>query len=207
MNGTRRIQLALKRLIDVSVAAFGLIGLSIPLAFLTLVNAVVHGWPPIFVQERPGKDGRIFKMMKMRTMTNERGPDGELLPDADRLTSFGRFLRKTSLDELPELINVLKGDMSLVGPRPLLVRYLPLYSERQARRHEMRPGVTGWAAVNGRNALSWNEKFEHDVYYVENWSLWLDAMTLMKTVQVVLGGSGVSAEGAATMPPFTGSGE
>lgn len=200
----RQLQLAIKRLLDVSVAAFGLIGLGPVLAILTVVNAVVHGWPPIFVQERPGLNGRVFKMMKFRTMTNERGADGELLPDAERLTKFGKFLRKTSLDELPGLINVLRGEMSLVGPRPLLVRYLPLYSERQALRHDMRPGVTGWTAVNGRNALTWDEKFELDVWYVENWSLWLDIVTLVRTAQVVVLGSGVSAEGVATMPPFTG---
>ena len=204
---SRNLQLALKRLIDFSAAAFGLLGLSIPLALLTLINAAVHGWPPIFVQERPGLNGRVFRMMKMRTMTNERGPDGELLSDADRLTAFGSFLRKTSLDELPGLVNVLKGDMSLVGPRPLLVRYLPLYSDRESRRHDMRPGITGWTAVNGRNVLTWGEKFEHDVWYVENWNLWLDVVILAKTVQVVLGRSGVSAEGASTMPPFTGSPE
>jgi lipopolysaccharide/colanic/teichoic acid biosynthesis glycosyltransferase len=202
---SRNLQLALKRLFDVSVAAFGLVGLGLPLGLLTLINAFVHGWPPIFVQERPGLNGRVFRMMKMRTMTNDRDPDGALLPDSDRLTAFGKFLRRTSLDEIPGLINVLKGDRSLVGPRPLLVQYLPLYSERQARRHEMRPGITGWAAVNGRNALSWEDKFKHDVWYVDNWSLWLDVVTLAKTVQVVLGGSGVSADAAATMPPFTGS--
>ncbi|MFT6396795.1 MAG: lipopolysaccharide/colanic/teichoic acid biosynthesis glycosyltransferase, partial [Bradymonadia bacterium] len=136
----RQLQLTLKRLLDVWVAAFGLIGLGPALAILTLVNAVVHGWPPLFVQERPGLNGRVFKMVKFRTMTNEQDSHGELLPDDQRLTKFGKFLRKTSLDELPGLINVLRGEMSLVGPRPLLVRYLPLYSDRQARRHEMRPG-------------------------------------------------------------------
>jgi lipopolysaccharide/colanic/teichoic acid biosynthesis glycosyltransferase len=200
----RQLQLTLKRLLDVWVAAFGLIGLGPALAILTLVNAVVHGWPPLFVQERPGLNGRVFKMVKFRTMTNEQDSHGELLPDDQRLTKFGKFLRKTSLDELPGLINVLRGEMSLVGPRPLLVRYLPLYSDRQARRHEMRPGVTGWTAVNGRNALTWDEKFELDVWYIENWSLWLDIVTLARTVQVVVLGSGVSAEGVATMPPFTG---
>ncbi len=201
----RQLQLAIKRLLDVSVAAFGLIGLSPVFAILMLVNAVVHGWPPIFVQERPGLNGKVFRMMKFRTMTNERLPSGELLPDEQRLTRFGKILRKTSLDELPGLINVLRGEMSLVGPRPLLVRYLPLYSKRQQKRHDMRPGLTGWAAVNGRNALRWEEKFKLDVWYVENWSLWLDLVTLVRSVKVVVRGTGVSEEGVATMTLFTGS--
>lgn len=201
----RQLQLAIKRLLDVSVAAFGLIGLSPVFAILMLVNAVVHGWPPIFVQERPGLNGKVFRMMKFRTMTNERLPSGELLPDEQRLTRFGKILRKTSLDELPGLINVLRGEMSLVGPRPLLVRYLPLYSKRQQKRHDMRPGLTGWAAVNGRNALRWEEKFKLDVWYVENWSLWLDLVTLVRTVKVVVRGTGVSEEGVVTMTLFTGS--
>ncbi len=199
-----RFQRAIKRLLDVAVAAFGLIGLSPVIAFLLGINTVVHGWPPVFVQRRPGLNGRVFRMLKLRSMTNARDTNGELLPDAERMTAFGHFLRKSSLDELPELWNVLVGDMSLVGPRALLEQYLPLYSPEQARRHEVRPGITGWAAVNGRNALSWPEKFAHDVWYVDNWSLALDFKVLARTVGVVLKGTGVAAEGSVTMPAFTG---
>jgi lipopolysaccharide/colanic/teichoic acid biosynthesis glycosyltransferase len=148
--------------------------------------------------------GRPFQILKFRTMTDLRDADGALLPDAERLTPFGRWLRSTSLDELPALWNVLRGDMSLVGPRPLLVQYLPLYSARQARRHEVRPGITGWAQVNGRNALTWPQKFELDVWYVENRSFWLDLRILWMTLLVVLRRDGISAHGEATMPPFTG---
>ena len=161
----------------------------------------------LFRQVRPGKDGRTFEMIKFRTMTDERGKDGELLPDAQRLTPFGQFLRSTSLDELPELWNVLKGEMSLVGPRPLLMEYLPLYSERQARRHDLKPGITGWAQINGRNALSWEEKFELDVWYVENRTLWLDIKILFLTVWQVVKRDGISHGEEATMPRFEGAGE
>lgn len=197
-------QRLVKRLFDVLVAAVGLLALGPLLAFLLVVNAFVHGWPPWFRQPRPGRGGRIFDMIKLRTMTNARGPDGELLPDAERLTPFGQFLRRTSLDELPELWNVLKGDMSLVGPRPLMVAYLERYSPEQMRRHEVPPGITGWAQVNGRNAQTWEQRFEHDVWYVDNWSLALDARILWRTVRVVLGAEGISADGDATMPPFLG---
>ena len=163
------------------------------------------GRPVFFLQERPGLNGIPFLMIKFRTMSDARDTNGELLPDVDRLTSLGRFLRSTSLDELPELWNVLKGDMSLVGPRPLLVEYLPLYSERQSRRHDVRPGVTGWAQVNGRNALSWEEKFELDVWYVENHSLWLDIKILFLTVWKVVKRDDISKQGEATMTRFTGS--
>ncbi len=149
-------------------------------------------------------NGKPFEMMKFRTMTDDRDDNGKLLPDAKRLTSFGQFLRSTSLDELPELWNVLKGDMSLVGPRPLLMEYLPLYSERQARRHDVRPGVTGWAQINGRNALSWEERFELDVWYVENRTLWLDIKILFLTVWQVVKRDGISQDGEATMSKFTG---
>jgi lipopolysaccharide/colanic/teichoic acid biosynthesis glycosyltransferase len=159
----------------------------------------------LFRQVRPGLQGRPFTMVKFRTMTDDRGPDGALLPDARRLTPFGRFLRASSLDELPELWNVLKGDMSLVGPRPLLMEYLPLYTPEQARRHEVRPGITGWAQVNGRNAISWANKFALDVWYVDHRSLWLDLQILWRTVRKVLVRDGISAEGEATMPKFTGS--
>lgn len=175
---------------------------------IVVIAALVRsklGSPILFTQERPGLDGKPFKMMKFRTMTDERDENGGLLPDDVRLTKFGAFLRSTSLDELPELINVLKGDMSLVGPRPLLMEYLPLYSERQYRRHEVRPGITGWAQINGRNALSWDEKFELDVWYVENRSLWLDIKILFLTILKVVKRDGISHGGEATMPKFTGS--
>ena len=164
------------------------------------------GSPVFFRQTRPGLKSKPFKMVKFRTMTDERGPDSQLLPDKDRLTPFGRCLRASSLDELPELWNVLKGEMSLVGPRPLLVEYLPLYTPEQARRHEVRPGITGWAQVNGRNAISWEEKFKLDVWYVDNQSLWLDLKILWLTIKKVLVRDGISAQGDATMPKFTGSG-
>lgn len=200
-------QRIVKRLFDVLVAGLGLLALSPLLAFLLGVNAVVHGWPPLFVQTRPGLHGRLFKMVKLRTMTNARGPDGALLPDAERLTRFGQFLRRTSLDELPELFNVLKGDMSLVGPRPLMVAYLERYSTEQARRHEVRPGITGWAQVNGRNAQTWEDRLRDDVWYVDHASLGLDLQILWRTVRVVLGAEGITAEGDATMPPFMGTAE
>ncbi|GAA5440893.1 D-inositol-3-phosphate glycosyltransferase [Deinococcus caeni] len=194
-----------KRWLDVALAGSGLIALSGPLLVLSLLVRSRLGSPVLFKQVRPGLGGQPFTMYKFRTMTDERGSDGELLPDAVRLTAFGKFLRSTSLDELPELWNVLRGDMSLVGPRPLLMSYLPLYNERQARRHEVRPGVTGWAQVNGRNALSWDEKFEHDVWYVDHRSVALDLKILLMTLQKVFKREGISAAGDATMPPFTGS--
>jgi lipopolysaccharide/colanic/teichoic acid biosynthesis glycosyltransferase len=194
----------MKRFFDFICAALGLLLLAIP--FLLLVWRVRRelGSPVFFCQMRPGLHGRPFRMIKFRTMTDARGSDGRLLPDADRLTAFGRFLRASSLDELPELWNVLKGDMSLVGPRPLLVEYLPLYSRVQARRHDVRPGITGWAQVNGRNALSWDRKLELDVWYVDNRSLWLDLRILWLTLRKVLAREGISAPGEATMPRFTG---
>lgn len=157
-----------------------------------------------FFQERPGKNGKIFKVIKYKTMTDERDASGKLLPDAERLTKVGRFVRSTSIDELPQLINVLKGDMALIGPRPLLVQYLPLYSKEQARRHEVRPGITGWAQVNGRNTLSWTEKFKHDVWYVDHYSFLLDLKIIFLTIKKVLIREGISQEGAATMEFFTG---
>ncbi|RLQ88279.1 sugar transferase [Notoacmeibacter ruber] len=194
----------MKRLFDIVISASGLIILLLPMAILACLVAVKLGRPIFFRQDRPGMHGRIFQLVKFRTMTDERDSSGELLPDAQRLPPFGRWLRATSLDELPELWNVLKGEMSLVGPRPLLVQYLPLYSERQSRRHAVRPGLTGWAQINGRNALSWPEKFELDVWYVENQSFWLDLKILARTVAAVLKSSGISATGEATMPPFRG---
>ena len=194
----------MKRLFDFAFALLGLIALAFPLLILIVLVQRKLGSPVFFHQVRPGLNGKPFEMIKFRTMTDERGTDGQLLPDSVRLTSFGRFLRATSLDELPELWNVLKGDMSLVGPRPLLMEYLPLYSKEQARRHEVRPGVTGWAQVNGRNAISWEEKFELDVWYVDHQSLWLDVKILWLTVKKVLVRDGISAAGEATMSKFTG---
>lgn len=165
------------------------------------------GTPVFFRQERPGLHERIFRLMKFRTMTDARDEKGNLLPDAERLTPFGKWLRATSLDELPELLLVLKGDMSLVGPRPLLVQYLPLYNKQQARRHEVRPGLTGWAQINGRNAISWEEKFALDVWYVDHQSLWLDIKILFLTVWRVFNRHGISAANDATMPVFTGTPE
>lgn len=195
----------MKRLFDFVVALSALIVLGLPLLLLAVLIRCKLGNPVIFRQTRPGLRGQPFEMVKFRTMTDVRGSDGALLPDADRLTPFGRFLRETSLDELPELWNVLKGDMSLVGPRPLLLEYLPLYTPEQSRRHEVRPGVTGWAQVNGRNAISWEEKFELDVWYVDHQSLWLDVKILWLTVKKVLVRDGISAAGEATMGKFTGS--
>jgi len=196
---------ALKRGVDIVGASVVLVALSPLLAVVALVVRMRMGSPVLFRQERPGRDGRPFLMAKFRTMTDRRGPDGALLPDAERLTGFGRFLRRTSIDELPELLNVVRGDMSLVGPRPLLMEYLPLYSPEQARRHEVRPGITGWAQVNGRNAVTWEEKFALDVWYVDHRSTRLDVEILGKTVAQVFGGHGVSAPGHATMEPFRGS--
>lgn len=195
----------MKRLFDLSVSALALLVLALPLLVLIWLVRRKLGSPVFFRQVRPGLNGLPFEMVKFRTMTDERGSDGQLLPDAVRLTSFGRFLRSTSLDELPELWNVLKGEMSLVGPRPLLMEYLPLYSPEQARRHDVRPGVTGWAQVNGRNAISWEEKFELDVWYVDHQSLWLDFKILWLTVKKVLVREGISAAGEATMSKFTSS--
>ena len=195
----------MKRLFDIAAAACALLVLAFPLLVVIWMVRRKLGSPVFFTQVRPGMHGKPFKMVKFRSMTSERGTDGELLPDAVRLTPFGRFLRSTSLDELPELWNVLKGDMSLVGPRPLLMEYLPLYSLEQARRHEVRPGITGWAQVNGRNALDWEAKFKLDVWYVDHRSLWLDIKILWLTVKKVLVREGISAAGEATMGEFTGS--
>ena len=195
----------MKRLLDFIAALLGLIALALPLLLLMALIRRRLGSPVFFRQIRPGLHGQPFEMVKFRTMTDACGPDGALLPDAERLTSFGRFLRSTSLDELPELWNVLKGDMSLVGPRPLLMEYLPLYSPEQARRHAVRPGVTGWAQVNGRNAISWEEKFALDTWYVDHQSLLLDMKILWLTIKKVLVREGISAAGEATMGKFTGS--
>ena len=195
----------MKRVFDLVIIFIGLLFL-VPV--IILVAALVRlklGSAIFFKQVRPGLNGNLFNMYKFRTMTNERDKNGVFLSDKVRLTEFGKFLRSTSLDELPGLWNVLKGDMSLVGPRPLLVEYLPLYSERQSRRHKVRPGITGWAQVNGRNAISWDEKFELDAWYVDNQSIWLDIKILWLTVKKVIMRDGISAQGNVTMPIFRGS--
>lgn len=189
---------------DVLLAGLALLVLGLPLSLLACLVRLRLGSPVLFRQVRPGLHGRPFTLVKFRTMTDARGQDGALLPDAQRLGSFGSMLRSSSLDELPELWNVLRGDMSLVGPRPLLMEYLSLYSPEQARRHEVRPGITGWAQVNGRNALSWDERFSLDVWYVQHRTLRLDLQILWLTVRKVLTREGISAKGEATMPKFTG---
>jgi len=177
-----------------------------PLLVLVVISLfTLNCRPIIFIQPRPGLNGRVFNMFKFRSMSNAKSVDGQLLPDEARITPFGKFIRKTSIDELPGLISVLKGDMSLVGPRPLLVEYLPLYSQEQAKRHNVKPGITGWAQVNGRNSLSWEEKFELDIWYVNNKSFWLDIKILFLTVKKVFVQADINADGEATMSKFTGS--
>lgn len=198
---------ALKRLFDFFSSLLALLIFSPLLFLLVILIRRKLGSPVFFTQTRPGRGGRPFRMIKFRTMTDERDSAGNLLPDSERLTPFGRFLRSASLDELPELINILKGEMSLVGPRPLLMEYLPLYNARQAKRHDVRPGLTGWAQINGRNALSWEEKFESDVWYVENRNFWLDLKIIFLTIKKVLVREGISAAGEATMSRFMGTKE
>lgn len=194
----------IKPLLDFLISLIGFIIISPVFTIVLILLAVANDGKPFFVQSRPGKSGRIFKIIKFRTMTDGRDENGNLLPDAQRLTEIGKFVRKTSLDEIPQLINVIKGDMSFVGPRPLLPEYLPIYSEEQKKRHNVRPGITGWAQVNGRNAISWKRKFEFDVWYVENISIWLDLKILFKTVQKVLVSEGINSENMATTEPFNG---
>ena len=194
-----------KRFLDFTLTAIGLLVISPFLLLITLVLFFANGGKPFFYQKRPGKDARIFRLYKFKTMNDRRDAEGKLLPDADRLTRVGRLIRSLSLDELPQLWNVLKGDMSLVGPRPLLVRYLPRYNERQARRHEVRPGITGWAQVNGRNAIGWEQKFELDVYYVDHLSLALDLKILWLTFLKVLRREGINTAPGMTMTEFLGS--
>lgn len=196
----------LKRVIDFTLSLIALIVLSPILLILIIVTAVAMKGNPFFTQLRPGKNEKIFKLIKFRTMTNERDENGELLPDEMRLNRFGKFLRSTSLDELPELINILKGDMSIVGPRPLLVKYLPLYNDEQRRRHNVLPGLTGNAQANGRNALSWEEKFKLDIEYVDNISLSFDIKIIFDTVKSVLKRDGISSESSVTMEEFKGNG-
>lgn len=195
----------LKRFLDFWIALIALVCISPLLIVVTLwLHVANKGAGAFFYQERPGKDGRIFRIIKYKTMTDERDADGELLPDEQRLTKVGRFVRSTSIDELPQLINVLKGDMALIGPRPLLVQYLPLYSKEQARRHEIRPGISGWAQCHGRNAISWTEKFKLDVWYVDHVSLLTDLKVAWLTIQKVLRRADISEQGHATMEVFNG---
>ena len=196
----------IKRLLDFTLSLLALIVLSPILLITAILVRVKLGSPVIFSQERPGRHEKIFRLYKFRSMTDQRNADGELLPDEQRLTHFGKMLRSTSLDELPELWNILRGDMSIVGPRPLLVKYLPLYNAHQARRHEVTPGLTGYAQVHGRNAISWEEKFDLDVYYVDHISFALDVKIIFMTVRCVFAHEGISAEGNATMEEFHGSG-
>jgi lipopolysaccharide/colanic/teichoic acid biosynthesis glycosyltransferase len=194
----------MKRLFDLIVASLSFLALLLPLLALYWLIKKNLGAPVLFTQVRPGLNGEPFQLVKFRSMTDERDESGNLLPDEIRLTAFGKWLRSTSLDELPELWNVIRGEMSLVGPRPLLMEYLPLYSADQARRHEARPGITGWAQVNGRNALSWDDRFKLDVWYVENQTIWLDIKILWLTVKKVIAREGISAKGEATMSKFQG---
>jgi sugar transferase EpsL len=198
---------AIKRVVDIVGASVGIILFAPVMLTVALLVLLTMGRPVLFRQLRPGLHGKPFVLYKFRTMRDACTPSGEPLPDELRLTQFGKWLRSTSLDELPELFNVLKGEMSLVGPRPLLMEYLPRYSPEQARRHEVKPGITGWAQVNGRNALSWEEKFRLDVWYVDHWNLWLDVKILLLTIWKVLKREGISAEGSATMPMFMGDSE
>ena len=193
-----------KRLFDIFVSFFGLLTLSPVLFLIAILIRVKLGSPILFQHSRPGKDGKLFNMIKFRTMKNEFDQSGRMLPDELRMTRLGSILRKSSLDELPELINVLKGDMSIVGPRPLLIEYLPLYSSEQARRHEVRPGITGWAQVNGRNAITWKKKFSLDVWYVDNQNLFLDLKIIFMTLQKVFDRSGIDDERGVGQEKFTG---
>lgn len=193
-----------KTIIDFIFSFIGLIVLSPIFLFVVILLFFANQGKPFFFQARPGKNGKIFKVIKFKTMNDKKGHNGELLPDADRLTPVGSFVRKTSLDEIPQLLNVIKGDMSLVGPRPLLIEYLLLYNNTQKRRHEVKPGITGWAQVNGRNAISWSLKFEYDVWYVDHISLFLDMKILFMTILKVFKSEGISQDGEATMTKFNG---
>lgn len=199
-------QKCIKRLLDIVISLTALVILSPVLLVVAVLVRVKLGSPVIFHQDRPGYHERVFKLCKFRSMTDERGADGELLPDEVRLTKFGKALRATSLDELPELWNILKGDMSLIGPRPLLVKYLPLYNEFQRHRHDVKPGLTGWAQVNGRNTITWEQRFEYDVYYVNHISFMMDLKILFQTVAVVFRHSDINSATDATMEAFTGTG-
>lgn len=201
-----RVRIAAKRYLDLLLASLALVATSPLIVAITILVRSKHGSPVLFRQARPGTHGVLFVMFKFRTMSDVRDTFGHLLPDGERLTTLGRFLRATSLDELPELVNVLKGDMAIVGPRPLLAEYLRYYTPEQARRHNVRPGITGWAQVNGRNSLSWEERFDLDTWYVDHWSLWLDFRIVLYSVLTVIRHEGISAAGHSTMPAFGYSG-
>ena len=194
----------IKRLFDIISSAAGLIVISPLLVVLAVLVRLKLGFPILFRQQRPGLGGKAFVIYKFRTMTDQRDASGNLLPDEQRLPAFGRFLRSTSFDELPELLNVLKGDMSIVGPRPLMMKYLGRYSPEQARRHEVKPGITGWAQINGRNAISWEDKFKLDVWYVDNRTFWLDVKIILKSIWMVIAREGITQQGRATMDEFMG---
>ena len=194
----------IKPILDKFIALLLLLILSPILFIITILLLIVNSGHPFFLQKRPGKSGKIFRVIKFKTMTDTRDDNGNLLPDSERLTTFGKFIRRTSLDEIPQLINVLKGDMSIIGPRPLLPEYLSLYNEYQKRRHEVKPGITGWAQVNGRNAISWQKKFENDVWYVDNVSLLLDLKIIIRTIKKVLISEGINESGQATTNKFIG---
>lgn len=194
----------IKRILDISLS-FIILALLSPILIVTFIFlTIANKGEAFFVQKRPGKDGKIFKIIKFKSMNDKKGPDGKLLPDSERITKVGQFVRKTSLDEIPQLFNVLKGDMSLIGPRPLLIQYLPLYNEEQRKRHLVRPGITGWAQVKGRNTVPWPRRFELDVWYVRNISFWLDVKILWLTFRKVIERDGISSETSATMEMFTG---
>lgn len=197
-------KLLVKPLFDFLLSVFGLIILFPLLVVITVLLFFANNGKPFFFQPRPGKNGKIFKIVKFKTMNDKKSAQGKLLPDAQRLTTVGKFVRKTSIDELPQLINVVKGDMSLIGPRPLLTHYLHLYNDFQNRRHEIKPGITGWAQVNGRNAISWDKKFEYDVWYVDNMSLLLDVKIIFKTIVKVFKRDGINTTNVATTEPFNG---
>lgn len=203
-HDNKQLQKLIKEVADRLIAAIALVVFSPLLLIIAIAIYIRMGGPIVFSQPRPGKDNRIFTFYKFRTMTDDRDLAGNLLPDEQRLTAFGQFLRRTSLDELPQLWNVLKGDLSLVGPRPLLVKYLDRYTPEQARRHEVKPGITGWVQINGRNALNWEEKFKLDIWYVDHWSLWLDLQILFLTIGKVLQQEGINQEGYVTAEEFKG---
>ena len=194
----------IKRILDFILSIIIMLVCLPVMLIVGLIIFLTEGKPIFFFHERPGKDGQPFKLIKFRSMRNARDAEGNLLPDGERITNFGNFIRKTSIDELPELINVLRGEMSLVGPRPLLMQYVDRYSPQQFRRHEVLPGITGWAQVNGRNTISWNEKFMLDIWYIDHWSVWLDIKILLLTVWKVISGEGISQAGRATMDEFMG---
>jgi len=194
----------IKRILDFVLSIIIMLVCLPVMLIVGLIIFLTEGRPIFFFHERPGKDGQPFKLIKFRSMRNARDAEGNLLPDGERITNFGNFIRKTSIDELPEFINVLRGEMSLVGPRPLLMQYVDRYSPQQFRRHEVLPGITGWAQVNGRNAISWNEKFMLDIWYIDHWSVWLDIKILLLTVWKVISGEGISQPGRATMDEFKG---